>query len=248
MAEPVVFIAVPAYGCQVHKNFATSLLRLQATLSQMRVRTIVEFLGNESLITRGRSILAEKMLRSPATHLLFLDADIVFAAESIVRLLEADLDVACGAYAKKGLMVSDIAKLGPDATERDVAACAIGYNVNLQPGERHAVDRGFIEAREAATGVMLIKREVLERLKELHDDKMVKNDIAGSRDAVPEYCLLFDTGVCPETKRFLSEDYEFCTKARAAGFKVVVDVASTYGHCGNFTRTATFASTCKLAV
>ena len=230
-----LFIAVPAYGCKVHTQFATSLMKLQSSMLQKGIRMSTEIMGNESLITRGRSILVEKFLRSNATHFLFIDSDIVFHESTVLRLLESGHDIVFGPYAKKGINYHDIMKL-TDPTPQKLKAHAIGYNINFLQRPEHPIENGFMEVMEAATGMMLITRRVLETLREQHPEKMVKNDIPASRDTIEEYCLLFDTSICHDTKRFLSEDYAFCALARRAGFRVMIDCLSKLGHMGNVTR------------
>jgi len=222
-------------------------MKLQTAMAKKGIRMTTELVGNESLITRGRSILAEKFLRSGATHFLFIDSDIVFHEDTIIRMLESGHDVVCGAYAKKGITYTDIMAL-KNPTSLDLQAHAIGYNINFIKQKNHVVEKGFMEVMEAATGMMMIRRHVLETLREKHKDKIVKNDIPGSRDTLPEYCLLFDTKICPDSKRFLSEDYSFCSLARDAGFKVMIDCTARLGHVGNVTRHTNLKKRCTIKI
>ena len=234
--QPHVYVAIPAYGCQTHIHFATSLLKLQTRLAKEQIPMTTELMGNESLITRGRSILVEKFLKTTkATHFLFIDSDIVFNEETILRMLRSDRDIVCGPYSKKGLMYNDIYQL-ENPTVKQLQTKGIGYNINFLKQSNHPVDNGFMEVLEAATGMMMIKRHVLEKLRDKHTELVVKNDIPGSRDSIPEYCMLFDTMICPESRRFLSEDYAFCRLARDAGFSIFIDCLATLGHVGNVTR------------
>ena len=242
-----LFVAIPAYGCRVHTHFATSLMKLQACMMKQGIRMTTELMGNESLITRGRSILAEKFIRSNATHFLFVDSDIVFHENTIIRLLESDYDIVCGPYAKKGINYTHILGV-TDPTPKKIQAQGIGYNVNFIKQKDHRIEQGFMEVMEAATGMMMIKRHVLETLRQKHPEKIVKNDIPGSRDTIDEYCLLFDTGICEESKRFLSEDYAFCAMARKAGFKIMIDCLARLGHVGNVTRQCSLKDRCNVQI
>ena len=242
-----LFVGIPAYGCRVHTHFAMSLMKLQTAMAKKGIRMTTELMGNESLITRGRSILAEKFLRSEATHFLFIDSDIVFHEDTIVRMLESGHDIVCGPYAKKGITYTDIMAL-KNPTPLDLQAHAIGYNINFMKQKDHPVKKGFMEVLEAATGMMLIRRHVLETLRQKHTDLVVQNDIPGSRDMLPEYCLLFDTKICPTSRRFLSEDYAFCALARDAGFKVMIDCTARLGHVGNVTRQCHLKKRCTVSI
>ena len=47
-------------------------------------------LRNESLVTRARNILSAMFMESDCTHLFFIDSDIEFDSESILRALAFD--------------------------------------------------------------------------------------------------------------------------------------------------------------
>ena len=62
---------------------------------------LMEFLFNESLITRARNLLTHNFLNSQASHLFFIDSDIKFSANDVLSMISADKDVICGVYPKK---------------------------------------------------------------------------------------------------------------------------------------------------
>ena len=62
-------------------------------------------LRNESLVTRARNILTAMFLESDCSHLMFIDADIEFDAESILRALAYDKPIMAAAYPKKALPI-----------------------------------------------------------------------------------------------------------------------------------------------
>ena len=95
------YVATPAYGCKLTSRYVLSLLKFQATCLSKGIEISVDFLGNESLITRGRSIMAARFLKTNATHLLFLDADVGFDPLSLLRMAAFEKDVVCGIYSKK---------------------------------------------------------------------------------------------------------------------------------------------------
>ena len=81
-----IFIAVPCYGGQIHAEFAQSLLKLVSELKKNEIEHTVEFLTSESLISRGRnSLVAKFYAESIYTHLLFLDADLIFNYNAILK-------------------------------------------------------------------------------------------------------------------------------------------------------------------
>ena len=51
----------------------------------------VFYLFNESLITRARNYLVDEFLRSPYTHLMFIDSDIHFNPNDVLTLVDKDI-------------------------------------------------------------------------------------------------------------------------------------------------------------
>ena len=82
MDEPVkphVFIAVPCYGGMCTGFFAQSLVQTVSILKANDIEMTVSFLFNESLIQRGRNLLAHQFMQNEkATHLMFIDSDIKY--------------------------------------------------------------------------------------------------------------------------------------------------------------------------
>lgn len=229
-----IFLAIPCYGCRLSARFVMSLLKLDGYLMKKGIRMTIDMMGHESLITRGRCILAERMLRSQATHLLFLDADIGFEIETILRMIAFDTDISCGIYAKKGLDFASIADAG-DTSVEGLKQAGLMWNLNFTPGTKtHPIKHGFCKVYDAATGCMLITRRTLETLKDKYAHLTARNDISSSKGAIPEYVTLFETEICSDTKRFLSEDYSFCRKAQREGFDVWVDITAPLSHTGTY--------------
>jgi hypothetical protein len=227
-----VFVAIPCYGCKMTARTATSLLKLQALFMQARLGLHVQLMGNESLITRARNILVAQFLKSPATHLLFIDADIAFNPETVLRLAHADKDIVGAVYPKKSIDWALVKKkLADRESTEPVQQMGLDFNINVIANIDETT--GFAEVLDTATGFMMISRTCLETMSERYADLVCVNDIAGSRELVPEYATLFDCIKCPDTRRYLSEDYAFCRRAQKAGFKIHADLASPLGHAGS---------------
>lgn len=95
-------IAIPAYGGMMHESCFISLLQFLIEASKLGINWTLDTMGNESLIPRARNNLAGKFLHNQkATHLMFIDSDIRFKPEDILKLIVADKDICCGAYPVK---------------------------------------------------------------------------------------------------------------------------------------------------
>jgi hypothetical protein len=91
---------VPCYGGQLTEGFFISMLKFMNAANQIGMSYTVDTMVNESLITRGRNSLVAKFLcfEPRSTHLVFVDADIGFEPEEIIKLCLADKDVIGGLY------------------------------------------------------------------------------------------------------------------------------------------------------
>jgi len=232
---PSIYVATPAYGCMLHTGFVTSLLQLQALCIQRGIELCVDMLGNESLVQRGRNILQARFLKSAATHLLFIDADIAFAPESVVdRLLVADKDVITGVYAKKGIEWNLVKTKVQAGVDEPVQAAGLDYNINIVPGNSVVKD-GVVEVLDSATGFMMIKRHVIEDMwKRYAETLWCRNDIQGTT-GIDCYCAIFDCMIDPESRRYLSEDYSFCRLWQQMGGKIHADISFPLAHIGAHT-------------
>lgn len=231
-----IHVCVPCYNCVMRKEFFSSLMQLQAVAIRHAVALSVEFMGNESLIPRGRNILVAKFLKGPGTHLLFIDADIAFEAETVFRLLRFDKDIVTAIYPKKNIDWTAIhAKLTKGDTE-PLHSMGLDFNINIAGKEAKVVEGQFIKVLDSATGFMMISRNALERMVDHYKPSLsCVNDISNTKQAIPEYVALFDTMICPDTRRYLSEDYAFCRRAQALDIDIWADIASPLAHIGSKT-------------
>jgi hypothetical protein len=93
---PLVAIAVPS-GDMVHADFAVRLATL--CLNPGARACIIN--AKSSLIMVGRNQCVEAARLVKATHLLFLDSDIIFPVDTLTRLLKHDKDIVGGLYVQR---------------------------------------------------------------------------------------------------------------------------------------------------
>lgn len=152
----------------------------------------------------ARNNLAGKFLDSDATHLLFVDGDIEFVAADVARLVGHQVAIVGGLYAKK-----DVRKLEFAVSKLE------GKTVD---------ERGLLEVRRIGFGFVLIERRVLEHLVAMGEDWFTDAD--GRRKPA-----FFQMRV-GENEEFLTEDWYFCQRARAAGFPIYADPQVQLKHHG----------------
>ena len=181
-----------------------------------------------------------------ASHLLFIDADIGFTTQNIERLLCIDKDIACGIYPRKHLYLDKMKQIleeSPNASDDELEAKALGYNVNFDNPDHLTGESGFFRVNEAATGMMLVKRNVFSTMfKKFPDRKYESDQIVNGKNYRSDSCYdLFAVGPY-ETKmkngstqiRYLSEDYYFSRLwTEQCNGEIWADLAMPLTHYGN---------------
>jgi hypothetical protein len=233
-----LFVATPMYGGMCTGLYASAIMQLVGVCGQNQLQMYYSFMMNESLITRARNSMAYDFLKSDATHLMFIDADIGFNPQDIPRMVNADVDIICGLYPKKEINwveVTEAVKRGvpPQELQHHTGA----FVVNLPHGQQTTSGdiNKPLEIANGGTGFMLIKREVFEKL----ETKVPSytNDMYHAVDTVREVKIIkefFTTSIEEESNRLLSEDYHFCKIAREAGFKVYAAPWAHFTHTGTY--------------
>lgn len=206
-----IFFGIPAYDHKVSLKQAISLMRFAQITPKHGVEISVGSICGCSVVSRARNLLVQDFLESSATDLMFIDADINFQPEDIIRLMawvtEPNIGVAAGIPCARKVEKTYIVTLDEE---------------NDQVVMNHM---GLVRAKRVATAFMLIKREVIEKLVadnpqwQYWDDKTKRNLSA-----------LFDFEV--KDNSYVGEDYVFCDRARQAGFQVWVDPTIKLGHMG----------------
>jgi len=237
LASCSVFIGTPCYGGMLTDQYFLSLMRLMQVFGQFKINSSINTLRNESLIPRARNNLTAMFLHDTSfTHLLFIDADIEFDPESVIRLLALDRDIIAGAYPKKTINWDQIRRAIDSGKKENLSVYGAEYAINFKLNENNQVRTfaGAIEVLDASTGFMLVKREVFERMIEAFPETKYKNDSA-IPDYLADYCYaLWDTMIDPESRRYLSEDYTFCRRFQQLGGEIWIDPYTALNHIGTY--------------
>lgn len=213
-----VMFGIPMYGGLGYDAFVQGMVQTRAMFQAKNIPFNYCIIRNESLIQRARNQIVAQFLASDCSHLFFIDADIGFTADAVLRILAHDRPIMAGIYRKKNVKRVD-------------------YAVNLRPGPDGQVQQdprtGALRVGHAATGFLCIKREVLEtmweRLPHLRYRLYPSEGEPGpwrERTFLAFDCFIDDQGY------YLSEDYGFAVRAAECGFESWIDPGVVLEHYG----------------
>ena len=239
-----VHYCTPCYGGQVTEPYFRSWSKAHMMFTKHEIPYSITTSANESLVSRARCHMVAYFMANPkATHMMFIDADINFDPIDILHMLQHDKDIIVGAYPKKELDWRSISKkFQSGITHEDELkdaganyALNFEWNTNEDNNRTLKIENGLVKLKDAATGFMLIKRSVFERLIEAYPDLYFNNDLNLDKEFEKWTYLFFDCMHEPETKRYLSEDYAFCRRWQAIGGEVWLDPLVKLDHVGHYT-------------
>ncbi|GJD34808.1 hypothetical protein [Methylobacterium aerolatum] len=219
-----ICIATPAYGDEVKTGYVDSLLRSCLALQQRRVE--MHFVTtSSSLIAQARNLAVDYFLkRTNATHLLFIDADMRWRVEDLMRMLgHGERDVLSAVAPRKIYdwhRIAEVARAQPDL---DPALLPVHGVQQILPDL--AVADEVMVGDHALTGLILIRREVFEDLARAHPDWLITppNPLAG-------LTTFFSGGRTAHA--FRGEDLAFGDDIRALGKVIHLCPWFRMGHIG----------------
>lgn len=255
-----ILIATPCHRGEVHVEYSRAIAQLCTLLGTKGIEYEWFTLLEESLVTRARNATVAYFLSKNFTHLLFVDSDIVFDPEDVLRMLEKDYDVMSGAYPKKTLdinkivsttidhikweAVKEVFEKGMTPTEvcdtvkksispLNIYLKSLTYVVGCATDTK--VEEGWMRADEVGCGFLMIKREVICRLRDKNPSLKYTNDCVQynqlHENMKDNFYLLFDTRLV--NGRYLSEDFAFCHLVRETGYDIWVNTACGLNHIGS---------------
>lgn len=232
-----IAIGTPCFGGLVTTSYALSLLKLQQVCTRRAYNLTFLIQAGDSLITRARqTILTHFLSETKATHLLFIDSDIGFESDQVFRLLEFDADFTAGAYPVKALdwsMIPDVVAAGRTPLE----SATLSYVFEAELSHGIVMRQGFVKARYAGAGFLMIRRTVLEAMIGRYPELRYRceHKAADPFEGNPWRSALFNCMIEEETSTYLSEDYSFCKRWTDMGGEIWVDLTSKLSHSGSIT-------------
>lgn len=210
LAGRSIFFALPAYDFKVSLKLAISLARFAQLAPKHGIDIQIGSICGCSVVSRARNLLANDFLASNCTDLMFIDSDINFEPESILRLL---------AWTTNKGIVAGI-PVARKKTKTFISTLDKDENGNVIMN-----GMGLVRATRVATAFMMVQRKVFEDLDAAHPEWEYWDE-NGQRTLKS----FFDFKSTP--KGYIGEDYLFCDRARELGHEVWVDPTIKLGHMG----------------
>lgn len=210
-----LMFGLPIYG-QVTMGFHAAMVATTVRLIREGITFGNLYAGNDSLVQRARNNIVAEFMATDASHLMFIDSDIEWEPDAILRLLAAGKDLVVGAYPRK----------------TDTPSMVFLPRVDEQGRCEKDEATGLVRIAAGATGFMMIRRRVIEVMMASYPQLRYRAyDSDGISEAARAYTFsLFDTITTAEA--FYSEDYAFCFRFEAIGGSCWVDPAIRLTHHG----------------
>lgn len=234
-----VLIATPMYNGTCTSGYTASMIELFKKYSKTSKVELDFMYGiNEALVTRARNMCANIFMKSDFDNLLFIDADIEFNAEQLIKMIEIDRDFVVGVYPKKTIdwkKVKQGALMG--IPEEHLQNFGNEYLFIPSTPEMKEDSEGLVEIDRVGTGMMMLSRNVFKKLSGVVNSFRLEAPVTsnvkfGQEEEYKEY---FYTSIDPKTKIFLHEDFTLCKLWREMGEKIYGAPWVTLKHIGNHT-------------
>jgi len=241
-----IFIGTPMYGGNCTGSYTKSCTDLAMICAANGITIKFYYLFNESLIQRARNYVVDEFLRSDCTHLVFIDSDIAFDPRDVLGLIAVQVadpekyNIVTGPYPKKTIAwekvkaAADQGKADESPFELDQYTADYVFNPVNKLASFNISEP--LEIGEGGTGFMVVPRETFDKYKAAYPEYSYKPDHARTEnfDGTNEIMAYFDCIIDPKSRRYLSEDYFFCQKAREAGMKVWMCPWMKLNHIGTY--------------
>ncbi len=208
--------------CGYGKTEDFTVQSLINALNTCKYKYDIAYHTGDALIGRSRSIACTKFLKQPdPKYMIFIDTDILFTSEELDRLLDSMMtgyDVIGGAYSV--------------ASGDRLAIRGLQENIIL--------DGRITEVEYISTGFFGISRKALELMRDKCPKHWVEDGRLVTQTGLPllhpgEWCEsypFFESGATnlPKELFYISEDWDFCNKAREVGLKVYFHTGCLVDH------------------
>lgn len=209
-----LMIGLPCGGGTVSEKTTLGLFNLGKVLVRNNIHHGLLTLANSSLITQARSKIANFFINNTEhEYLFFLDSDIGFDPNDVIKLMNHNMDIVSAAYPMKII---------PSR-----------YCVNIKQPENRKGD--LIEIEGNGMGFVMIKRKVfLDIARQYPGLKYIPSDYhSDTPHTEAEFKNSYHFFAEHRTQNgFMSEDHSFFYRAKQVGYNIWLDPTIKLNHTG----------------
>ena len=234
-----IAIATPTYDGNVTFEYLHSLRALESEFRKNQIESTLITLEGTTLAFVRNTFASIVMNDKTYTHLLFIDADMGFMPEAVMKLIRSGHAVTGCLCPARQLNLAKFLAASRSMTNPEQIQLAAADYVAVAALERDdrgqsVAQNGFVRTRRIGMGITLIRREVLEelaqKLPELvsnsDKDRFYARTVKGS--VLQCFANIYADGVLS------SEDASFCKRWIQCGGEIWALIDQTVIHVGRY--------------
>jgi hypothetical protein len=160
VAKPIKLAILVPTRDMVHTHFAYSLTQLVKTTSEVGIDTYLYF-DSSTILLNQREKLIDEAIKMEADYVLWLDSDMMFPSNVVLKLLAHNKDIVACNYMKRSLPMKTVAYT--DLNDWDSW-------VPMEPQEE------LIKVKGIGMGCILMKTDVFKKLEKPYFEFRFKED------------------------------------------------------------------------
>ncbi len=204
-----LFIAIPSYDGKMVNQGVESLIRNIEVLRDSGHSVKPFFYNGNCYIARARNLCVKVFMETDCTDMIFIDTDIAYDDDAILKLIKHDKEMVGGVYPLK-------------QEEFDFPTMLV---FDKETNNCRDEETGLVEVSMLPTGLLRIKKSVFERMILLFKMQPDHEDCYS----------FFDTGqIFPNDNTWYGEDVTFCKRFNFIGGKMHVEPNITFRHYGSY--------------
>jgi hypothetical protein len=241
-----VAIATPTHDGNVTLEYLHSLRALESEFRKNQIESTLITLESTTLAFARNTFASIVKNDKSYTHLLFVDADMGFMPEAVMKLIRSGHAVAGCVYPARQLNLVRFhaaSRSVPSPEQAQLIAADYVASAALERNDRgqYVIKDGFVRTRRIGMGITLIRREALEELAEKMPELVSNSDkdryyATAVKGAVLQcFANIYANGV------LASEDASFCKRWIQCGGEIWALIDQTVVHVGRYKFRGNFA-------
>jgi hypothetical protein len=191
-----LYISTPTYYGQAHAEYMRSIVDLAMAVTPWGMELRFAWPRGDGIARCRNRELTTFLNDTDCTHFVCIDSDIGFAPKHLVDMVTSGLDFTAGAYPAKGYewgTILERVKSGEVTEPQHMEQAGLRFVVNYRDehamkGEYPTIDlddgRRFVEVAEASTGFWVVRRRVVEAMRNAYPELGYLDDTPGNKGKI----------------------------------------------------------------